>query len=58
MAEVSEQQVRDALGGVVDPDSGQDVISGGMVGAKPRESLVYPRRNSEFSGHGGVACTR
>ena len=44
MAEVSEQQVRDALGGVVDPDGGQDVIALGMI-----TSLVVKQGNVGFA---------
>ncbi|MBT3908660.1 MAG: iron-sulfur cluster assembly protein, partial [Rhodospirillaceae bacterium] len=31
MAEVSEQQIIDALGNVKDPDSGKDVVASGMI---------------------------
>ncbi|MDD9876168.1 MAG: Mrp/NBP35 family ATP-binding protein [Magnetovibrio sp.] len=31
MAEITEQQILDALGNVKDPDSGEDIVSGGMV---------------------------
>ncbi len=44
MTEVGEQQVRDALGGVLDPDSGQDVITLGMV-----TGLVVKQGNVGFA---------
>ncbi|MCK5623855.1 MAG: DUF59 domain-containing protein, partial [Alphaproteobacteria bacterium] len=31
MAQVTEQQILDALKAVVDPDTGKDVVSAGMV---------------------------
>ena len=44
MSEVSEQQVRDALGGVIDPDSGQDVVASGMI-----TGLVIKQGNVGFA---------
>jgi ATP-binding protein involved in chromosome partitioning len=32
MAAINEQQILDALGNVIDPDKGQDVVSAGMIG--------------------------